>query len=96
MESRARGVEHKRNFIFHNRELNLVDRSALFKPFNGIFLFKAFDDGLFDYRLAVAHAEKVGIDRIALDGERIVSAYPLLPRECSRARNQLREAMCLE
>ena len=96
MESRAGGVEHERNFIFHYRELNLIDRSALFKPLDRIFLFEAFNDRFFDYRLAVAHAEKVGIDGIALDGERIVCADPLLPREGACALKKLLEAMRLE
>lgn len=39
MKSRAGGVEHERNFVFHYRELNLIDRSALFKPLDRIFLF---------------------------------------------------------
>ena len=66
------------------------------KPIDIVNALEPLDNSLFDNRLTVAHAEKVGIDGKALYGKLVIFGNPLLPRQLLRSLKQVLKTVRLE
>ena len=96
MKSCTRGVYQQIDLIFDYGKLDLMPCTRFLKPINIVNALEPLDNGLFDNRLTVAHAEKIGIDGKALYGELVIFGNPLFPRQFLRSLKQVLKAMRLE
>lgn len=64
-----------------NKETNAVFRAGFLKMRYVIFLFKPFNNSLFNYGLAIGYAEKRRINAPAVYGESVCLTYIVFPRQ---------------
>ena len=89
-------IDIQRRLIFHQGELDLVQRARLLEPRDLILRLQPLHHRFFDDGLAVADAEQVGIERIALHREAVGLADPFLPRQRLHALKELLEGVGLK
>lgn len=89
VQTRPRGIQHDGDLILVDGELDLMHRAALLKPGLAVGLPQPLYRRLFDDRLAVGDAVQLGIQRPALDRERVQAADKVLKRQLRRLVKQL-------
>ena len=96
VEPRARRIEQQRHRILEDGKLHLVDRARLGENLLVVDVFKPPHDRALDDRLAVGHAEQLGIPRPALHRELVVHPDEVLPRQRGRPVEKLGERLGAE
>ena len=69
MKSPSGSIKHNCHFVFHNRKLNLMNRTGFLKPRYAIILFKRLNYCFFYYLLAIGNGMKSRINAVTLNGK---------------------------
>ena len=81
MKSPSGSIKHNCHFVFHNRKLNLMNRTGFLKPRYAIILFKRLNYCFFYYLLAIGNGMKSRINAVTLNGKCIAWADKFRPRK---------------